>query len=301
MYASTRIVVTNMNRLVRLFLGIDMKAGIDIKWLKRALKHPDRAFEFVADKALSLTLHRGSKRYDAFFVSYVEGLKKLTVLDIEAVQEFRSELLKNRALHDHLKKSLAQGVHFRTTWNVDSQTGRFLYVVCRALKPRFVIETGVGNGLSSTFILQALHDNEKGFLYSVELDPCDRLIPSWLRVSREKIGSLIPTWMRDRWNLTLGNSLLVLEPILHRLGQIDIFFHDSAHEYRVMKKEFIISWPHVRPGGLIIVHDATVNSALLDFCQQRALTPVVFPPHDPLKKTGQLAAVKKLGSITVAR
>ena len=43
-----------------------------------------------------------------------------------------------------------------------------LYSIIRALKPRRVIETGVGSGYSSTYILTALRQNGGGRLYSIE-------------------------------------------------------------------------------------------------------------------------------------
>ena len=44
-----------------------------------------------------------------------------------------------------------------------------LYFLIRELKPEKIIETGVHRGVSSLFILQALEDNEKGELYSIDL------------------------------------------------------------------------------------------------------------------------------------
>src|SRR6266403_4839363 len=50
---------------------------------------------------------------------------------------------------------------------------RDLYVICRALEPEVVIETGVASGLSSAYILKALSDNVRGRLYSVDLPNAD--------------------------------------------------------------------------------------------------------------------------------
>ena len=44
-----------------------------------------------------------------------------------------------------------------------------LYFLVRELKPEKIIETGVHRGVSSLFILQALEDNGKGELYSIDL------------------------------------------------------------------------------------------------------------------------------------
>ena len=43
------------------------------------------------------------------------------------------------------------------------------YIVTRVLKPKFIVETGVGIGISSMFFLEALKENECGTLYSIDL------------------------------------------------------------------------------------------------------------------------------------
>ena len=45
----------------------------------------------------------------------------------------------------------------------------YLYGICRRINPEIVVETGVSIGTSSSFILQALEDNKKGHLYSIDL------------------------------------------------------------------------------------------------------------------------------------
>ena len=46
--------------------------------------------------------------------------------------------------------------------------GEDFYVMLRMLKPDIVVETGVFSGVSSSFILKALGDNNTGMLYSVD-------------------------------------------------------------------------------------------------------------------------------------
>jgi predicted O-methyltransferase YrrM len=54
--------------------------------------------------------------------------------------------------------------------------GPIIYTIIRCLKPRIVIETGVANGASSTFILSALEKNNLGKLYSIDLPSKDLLL-----------------------------------------------------------------------------------------------------------------------------
>jgi len=111
-----------------------------------------------------------------------------------------------------------------------------LYLLVRALKPALVVETGVAEGVSTTFILQALADNHKGFLFSIDL-PNQFYIPNkgnfvaTFNPVYESPGCLVPMELRDRWELILGRSCDVLPGLFKRLGQIDLFLHDSEHTY----------------------------------------------------------------------
>jgi len=63
---------------------------------------------------------------------------------------------------------------FRLSHNADYSLARLYYLVCRALRPEVVVETGVGYGVSSAFILKALEQNGGGILHSVDLPPLGR-------------------------------------------------------------------------------------------------------------------------------
>ena len=69
--------------------------------------------------------------------------------------------------------------------------GPIIYTMIRCFKPRIVVETGVANGASSTFILSALKKNNFGKLYSIDLPSKDLLL-------KEEIGWLVPQSLRDR-------------------------------------------------------------------------------------------------------
>lgn len=146
-----------------------------------------------------------------------------------------------------------------------------LYVLCRLLRPRRVVETGCGNGFSSATILQALEDNGIGNLYSVDLHFRDGVVTP---VGKE-LGWVIPVHLKRRWHLILGESFKVLPKLLAQLGTIDMFLHDSRHTYRTMMKEFAIVWPYLRKGGLLLSHDVEANDAFLDFSDKVRRTPII--------------------------
>jgi len=53
-------------------------------------------------------------------------------------------------------------------------SAQFLYVLCRVLRPRCVVETGVGPGVSTAHLLKAMDDNRLGWLYSINMPGRDQ-------------------------------------------------------------------------------------------------------------------------------
>jgi predicted O-methyltransferase YrrM len=140
-----------------------------------------------------------------------------------------------------------------------------LYVICRALKPKIVVETGVERGISSMFILEALKDNCKGTLYSIEVL---KSLPN-----RKKVGHFVPVGLQQRWKLLIGRSLDVLPKLLPQIDSIDVFIHDSEHEYQTMFSEYSLAWPFIEQGGLLLSDDTGRNEAFIHFCEKVGRAP----------------------------
>jgi predicted O-methyltransferase YrrM len=60
---------------------------------------------------------------------------------------------------------------FSLAHNADKDLAQLCYVTCRVLRPQAVVETGVRYGISSAYILQALHIKGCGRLWTVDLPP----------------------------------------------------------------------------------------------------------------------------------
>ncbi len=132
-----------------------------------------------------------------------------------------------------------------------------LYVVVRLMKPDVVVETGVGAGKSSAFILKAMQKNGKGVLHSIDLPD-----------EKQSSGWIVQDDLRSRWNLLLGTSEDILDPLLQEVSPIDIFLHDSNHSYENMIFEFTSAWPALKSNGMLLAHDVGRNDSLFDFCRQ---------------------------------
>ena len=138
--------------------------------------------------------------------------------------------------------------------NADFRLARLCYLVCRAVRPAVVVETGVAYGVTSSFFLQALAMNEHGVLHSVDRAP---FVPD----AAAHVGSLVPRRLRGRWTLYRGASGRILPRLLPRLGAVGIFLHDSRHTYRNIARELRTVTPFLARPGLVLADDIQRNAA----------------------------------------
>ncbi len=152
--------------------------------------------------------------------------------------------------------------------------GKMIYFLVRCSKPEVMIETGVAHGVSSWTILNAMHKNQKGKLYSIDLPNLDTKKTYNVENFSQQPGWVVPEMLRKRWELQLGKSSDLLPPLLNRLGTIDIFFHDSDHSYENMMYEFQVTFDSVKQGGLIISDDVHKNSSFSEFVNEKKINAV---------------------------
>jgi hypothetical protein len=137
---------------------------------------------------------------------------------------------------------------------------RAIWMIVRNLKPAQVVETGVGHGFTSRFILEAMEMNRWGRLSSVDRPPLD---PQ----TRTRVGIAVPNRLRHRWTILTGSSRRRLPGLLSSLGFIDVFIHDSLHTERNVRFELDRAWAVLRPGGFMIVDDVDSNAGFGSFCR----------------------------------
>jgi predicted O-methyltransferase YrrM len=147
-----------------------------------------------------------------------------------------------------------------------------LYALVRRARPRLAVETGVAQGVSSVFLLEAMERNGSGRLISVDLpnyDPRGRAEMDdphgfdGTFVKRDLgVGWLVPSELRTRWELILGDSREVLQKLT--ANELDLFYHDSEHSYLCMQFEYRWAIPRLAPGGLLLSDDINRNSAFME-------------------------------------
>ncbi|BDB99152.1 class I SAM-dependent methyltransferase [Saccharolobus caldissimus] len=157
-------------------------------------------------------------------------------------------------INNRVKKILGSSFSYALSENKRA----ILYSVVKYFNPDVVIETGVGPGVSSTFILYALN---KGVLYSID-------VRETLENGRP-VGFLVPHELRNKWKLYIGKSREVLPSILRYVNKIDIFLHDSEHTYENVMFELNTVWNHLRDGGIIFIDNFEWTEAPYHFAREK--------------------------------
>ncbi len=170
------------------------------------------------------------------------------------VEAIRAHIDSERAL---LNRPASAAMH-----DADAGLPDFCYVTCRALRPRVVVETGVGSGVTTSFILQALADNNEGHLWSIDLPPIG---------AEQFAGSFVPQHLRNRWTLLRGRSRDLLPRLLNDLPAPDVFLHDSLHTTRNMTFEFQAAWQKMNGGGVLLSDDIHMSKAFTRFIGEQQI------------------------------
>jgi cephalosporin hydroxylase len=155
---------------------------------------------------------------------------------------------------------------------VTADEGTVLYGVVRALRPEYVVETGIATGVSTSFISAALIENKFGKLYSIDLPPAESVgvvhSDGSHSVSREPgwaIPHRIKEAMHDRHEILLEDVRTSLPKLLARLPRVDVFLHDDLHTPDHMLWEYNLVWPRLSVGGALVSDD--INFSWLRFCR----------------------------------
>ena len=145
-----------------------------------------------------------------------------------------------------------------------------LYLLTRVLRPEIFVETGVQNGMSSAFILQAMEHNGCGALHSIDRPPIQQYIldQGTPALPKDKSpGWIIPSYLRHRHRLVLGAAEVQLPILMAELPRVDVFVHDSDHSYSHVMFEIGLAWHYLTEGGCILVDNIEQSAAFSDFAR----------------------------------
>jgi hypothetical protein len=158
----------------------------------------------------------------------------------EALLKIRHEFDKLAAKKDNLP--------YPIYYNADSSLALICYALTRHLKPEIVLETGVGYGITSAMVVQAMERNESGTLMSIDFPPLSD--PTGIYT-----GMAIPGHFKKRWQLSLGSSRQQLPKVIKNIDKIGLFISDSANVYTIQQYEFKAVWGALAPGGVMVFNN----------------------------------------------
>ena len=192
-------------------------------------------------------------RHLAHFISSVTGA------EVQEVQLYLDEILSDHDLRDHVAKRVSNGGH-RFESDEEARYGRRIgwYAIVRLLKPAVVVETGTDKGLGSCVLASALLRNRQegfpGTLHTIDVDP--------------HAGWMIDHPYSQSVNLMISDSHTALKDFSL---PIDIFIHDSFHDYSHEAKEYRLLKGKLAPGAVVMSDNSHAGSALMDFAEANAL------------------------------
>lgn len=248
-----------------------------IKLILKYVSSPAHLMKAIRNPAKILVLFRKDLIFEP-----IDFVFQITREEKTRIKKYLDEIREDREFNDYIwkrynafEKELVEGEKDNTAGGASREMAMILYAVIRLLKPENVLETGVANGISSAYILEALRKNQKGKLISIDLPyEVDKDYPADYMAKEGKTfipqnkasGWLIPEELKNRWQLILGRSSEKLPEVLEQILSVDVFLHDSEHSYRNMLWEYETVWPFLREKGLLLSHDVNWNKAFDDFC-----------------------------------
>jgi len=202
----------------------------------------------------------------------LDRISQLTGATSGDLQRYRRELRASR-LPDTLLERGA-GVAFTR----ELPQGALLYLLVRAQRPSVVLETGVGPGYSTAWILAALEDNHRGELTSLGPGPT---AGRSIGVNDVALGQFVPPTLRARWTLALGNTEDRLRELLAGFGQIDVFLYDNGPIAARARFELLAAWERLSPQGVLLAHHVDSNPAWAAFCRSQGVPSQILDSGPP--------------------
>jgi predicted O-methyltransferase YrrM len=222
---------------------------------------------------LSWKLHRHVlNQDDRTFLSRLFGRDRADRVDVSQfrleLQCFKASMTERAAMDAHcdLHPDYELMLHPRKSWFP------LFYSIIRIHQPTALIETGCATGFTSSLMLYALKQNERGHLTSIDIPARKgQFEMNWGLPDGLKSGYLVPASLREdgRWSLVLENARDALPRLLQMDGfrELDLFYHDSDHSFGHQMWEYLTVWPHLSTGGLLLSDDIGWSSAFRDFCR----------------------------------
>ena len=220
----------------------------------------------------------------------IEGVYRSFLADAgrqpeKTIDYYVQELLDWRELWEHWERRTREtispervrrtGLNEKTSyWNqiINRRTPLVLYyALTREFKPNVIVETGTSYGGSTAFYLAAAFKNGNGRLISIDIPPRAGKLTMRQTVDESEIGSFIPKFLKQRWELRAGDAKVLLPQVLVETD-VEMFIHDSLHTRTHMAFEYAVARTLMRHGTLMMTDDTLANNAFDSFLATHNLT-----------------------------
>jgi hypothetical protein len=269
----------DFDSIVSLGAGI-MWFGFTVRALYAVLRRPRESIERVrgridtrTDKRELMALGRPLGEHYAVVEDWAPVLHRAISAPWPCAESERFDQVWDATVSGLAAAGLPVGLASYRGWNDgDRAQAKAIWCLVAHLRPAAVIETGVAHGLTSRVILEGLHRNGSGHLWSVDLPAIDPAL-------HHEIGIAVPADLRPRWTYLEGTSRRRLPELVRRLQQVDLFLHDSLHTARNTYFELDTVWAALPPGGAALADDIHRNLGFSRFIERVAPAAWVAARH----------------------
>ena len=229
---------------------------------------------------MSNYINKVAHRYTKAFLKGARNASTPWTLGMHTSKRF----IKNKRILASLKR-WATGLIGPFMWpnvfptSLDPGAGSLLYSLVRLYQPDVILEIGTFKGYSAICLAQALKDNKKGIL--ITIDPVQQGI---VHQAMKQSG------LRRRIRYLVGTSFGII-PFLN-LPKLDIVFIDGNHSYKHCLEDFNLVKNLVVPGGLIVFHDTVAlpgpKKVIIEIKEESEFEVVTLPTITGIDDEGEV-------------
>lgn len=166
---------------------------------------------------------------------------------------------------DLISRQSCSNQAYPKAYNIADELCLLIYLTVRTYHPLTILETGVANGVSSYFILNAMNKNNQGTLYSTDI--------------ASDVGGILNEEEKKRWKLKVLNNRKIgsqFREIVDDLPSMDIFVHDSDHTFDGQMSEYKQIYHKISDSGFLISDDVDMSYAFIHFCSTHGINPMIL-------------------------
>jgi predicted O-methyltransferase YrrM len=248
--------------------------------LKRAIKNPRKALNVAYKLATSssTTSIKNTEEYDEDREDVFSSHLNITPDKISSLlTKFRESSFQDRV--DRCKVETKTKPYELGGMRTGGETA---YLATRLIEPEAVLEIGVANGVSTTYLLAAAeHGGFQPDFYGIDKPQFEsEIIEQRGQRGIRDVGGIIPDskeagWVAPRplrqkygYQYYVGDFMNILPSVLGGKPEFELIIYDASKNAKEMRFAYEQSINALAPGGVLISDDIDINSAFSDVCSQ---------------------------------